>query len=55
MGFHCINIRQVPWKVLKIKASGLGFQHRPSDLENVNANKTCLIPIYYRGIPRYFV
>ena len=35
--FQCINIRQVPWEVLKIAASGLGFQHLPRDLANVNA------------------
>ena len=40
MVFQCINIRQVPWKVLKTAASGLGFQHLPRDLANVNAWKT---------------
>ena len=53
-GFSCINIRQVPWEVLKTKAEGirqvpwevlktkaegLGFQHLPRDLANVNALK----------------
>ena len=33
----CINIRQVPREVLKSAASGLGFQHLPRDLANVNA------------------
>ena len=36
-GFLCINIRQVPWEVLKTEAGGRGFQHLPRDLENVNA------------------
>ena len=40
-GCSCINIRQVPWEVLKTEASGLGFQHLPRDLANVNA----LIPV----------
>ena len=34
--FQCINIRQVPWEVLKTAAFGLGFQHFPRDLANVN-------------------
>ena len=37
MVFKCINIRQVPWEVLKTAALGLGFQHLPRDLANVNA------------------
>ena len=36
-GFLCINIRQVPWEVLKTEAEG--FQHLPRDLANVNALK----------------
>ena len=36
MVFLCINIRQVPWEVLKTAAFGLGFQHLPRDLANVN-------------------
>ena len=37
----CINIRQVPWVVLKTEAEGegRGFQHLPRDLANVNALK----------------
>ena len=35
-GFSCINIRQVPWEVLKTVAEGRGFQHLPSYLANVN-------------------
>ena len=38
--FSCINIRQVPWEVLKTEAEGRGFQHLPRDLANVNALKT---------------
>ena len=38
-GFSCINIRQVPWEVLKTEAGGHGFQHLPRDLVNVNALK----------------
>ena len=38
-GFSCINIRQVPWEVLKTAARGCGFQHLPRDLANVNALK----------------
>ena len=38
MVFQCINIRKVPREVLK--TGGLGFQHLPRDLENVNAWKT---------------
>ena len=38
-GFSCINIRLVPWEVLKIEAEGRGFQHLPRDLVNVNALK----------------
>ena len=38
-GFSCINIRQVPWEVLKTEAGGRGFQHLPRDLANVNALK----------------
>ena len=37
MGFQCINIRQVPWEVLKTETEGRGFQHFPRDLANVNA------------------
>ena len=37
MVFQCINIRQVPREVLKTEAGGLGFQHLPQDLANVNA------------------
>ena len=40
MVFQFINIRQVRWEVLKTAAFGLGFQHIPRDLANVNAWKT---------------
>ena len=38
-GFSCINIRQVPWEVLKTEAEGRCFQHLPRGLANVNALK----------------
>ena len=38
-GFSCINIRQVPWEVLKTEAEGRGFQHLSRDLANVSALK----------------
>ena len=38
-GFACVNIRQIPWKVLKTEIGGRGFQHLPRDLANVNALK----------------
>ena len=44
MVFQCINIRQVPREVLKTAASGLGFQHLPRDLANVNAWNTMFDP-----------
>ena len=44
MVFQCINVRQVPWEVLKTAAFGLGFQHLPRDLANVNAWKTMFDP-----------
>ena len=43
MVFQCINIRQVPWEVLKT-TFGLGFQHLPRDLANVNVWKTMFDP-----------
>ena len=44
MVFECINIRQVPWEVLKTTAFGLSFQLLPQDLANVNAWKTMFDP-----------
>ena len=44
MVFKSTNIRQVPREVLKIAASGLGFQHLLRDLANVNAWKTIFDP-----------
>ena len=44
MVFQCINIRQVPWEVLKTAAFGLGFHNIPRDLANVNACKTMFDP-----------
>ena len=43
-GFQCINIRQVPWEVLKTAAFGLGFQHLPRDLAKVNEWKIMFDP-----------
>ena len=40
MVFQCINIRQVPWEVLKTAAFGFRFQHLPRELANVNVCKT---------------
>ena len=44
MVFQCINSRQVPREMLKTAAFGLGFQHLPWDLANVNAWKTMFDP-----------
>ena len=44
MVFQYINIRKVPRELLKSAASGLGFQHLPRDLANVNAWKTMFDP-----------
>ena len=44
MVFQCISNRQVPWEMLKTAAFGLGFQHLPRDLANVNAGKTMFDP-----------
>ena len=38
--FQYINVCQVPRELLKTSAFGLGFQHLPRDLANVNAFKT---------------
>ena len=60
-GFSCINIRQVPWKMLKTEAEGRGFQHLPRDLANVNALKTMFDRYYCINtenicyISRYFL
>ena len=35
-GFPCVNVCQVPRGMLKNAAYGLGFQHLPRDLANVN-------------------
>ena len=44
MVFQCINIRQVPWEVLKTAAFSFGFQHLPWDLADANAWKTMFDP-----------
>ena len=43
-GFLCINIRQVPWEVLKTEAGGRGFQHLPRAPANVNVLKIHIRP-----------
>ena len=53
MVFQCINIRQVHWEVLKTEA-GLGFQHLPRDLANVNARKNMFDP-YIKGVPIFVI
>ena len=50
MVFQYINIRQVPWEVLKTAAFGIGFQHLPRDLANVNAWKTIFDPYSKTGV-----
>ena len=52
--FQCINIRQVPWEVLKTAASGLGIQHLPWDLANVNAWKTMFDPYITTELAKQF-
>ena len=60
-GFSCINIRQVPWEVLKTEAGGRGFQHLPRDLAIVNALKNhvhsyyCIKTENICYISRYFL
>ena len=49
MVFQCINIRKVPREVMKTAASGLGFQHLPRDLANLNAWKTMFDPYIIRS------
>ena len=44
MVFQYINFHQVPWEVLNTVASGLGVQHLPRELANVNAWKTMFEP-----------
>ena len=36
-GFPCINVSQVPRKMLKTEVEGRGLQQLPRDLANVNA------------------
>ena len=44
MVFQYIDICQVPREMLKTSAYGLGFQHLPRDLANVNAWKSMFDP-----------
>ena len=51
MIFQYINVCPVPREMLKTSAYGLGFQHLPRDLANVNAWKTMFDPyiiLHYR-------
>ena len=43
--FQCINIRQVPWEVLKTAASGLGFNTSHGTWRMLMHENPCLIPI----------
>ena len=54
MFFQCINIRPVPWEVLKTGAFGLGFQHLPRGLANVNAWKTMFDPYNDKALTAIF-
>ena len=46
MDFQCINIRQVPWEVLKTAAFGLGvFNTSHGTWRMLMNEKPCLIPI----------
>ena len=54
MALKCIYIPQVPWEVLKTAAFGLGFQHLPRDLANVNAWKTMFDPYIGDIFPYFF-
>ena len=44
MIFQYINVCPVPREMLKTSAYGLGFQHLPRDLANVNAWNTMFDP-----------
>ena len=50
MIFQYINICQVPREMLKTSAYGLGFQHLPRDLANVNAWKSMFDPYIKTGL-----
>ena len=39
-----INIRKVPWEVVKTSGFALGFQHLPQELANVNEWKIMFGP-----------
>ena len=53
MIFQYINVCPVPREMLKTSAYGLGFQHLPRDLANVNAWKTMFDP--YIGTAFYAI
>ena len=48
MIFQYINVCPVPREMLKTSAYGLGFQHLPRDLANVNAWNTMFDPYIVR-------
>ena len=50
MVFQYINICQVPREMLKTSAYGLGFQHLPRDVANVNAWKSMFDPYIITGL-----
>ena len=50
---QCTYIRQVPRKVLKTSACGLGFQHLPRDLMNVNTWKTMFDPYINKEVEEH--
>ena len=41
---QCINVRQVPWELLKTAAFGLGFHHLPRDLAMLMHEKNMFDP-----------
>ena len=45
-GFSCINIRQVPWEMLRPEAEGRGFQHLPRTWQMLMHWKT-MFDCYY--------
>ena len=52
MIFHCINIGQVPWGLLKTLAFGLNFEQLSQDLATVNAGKIMFDPYIQITLPK---
>ena len=50
MIFQYINVCPVPREMLKTSAYGLGFQHLPRDLANVNAWNTMFDPYIEKDV-----